>query len=141
MTHHTTGASLHSMSRAAMAELQSYLGFEPGWDSYSGVRFSSDVIAAAQEVVQAASRWFARLEITPTEITPAPASDGTVDVEFVVGGREVTMTFDPDLPTVHVYMREVHVLALRPDEESEQDIQCDRLDLERLFRWVAAGER
>ena len=124
---------LYRMSRRAVAELQEYVRFDAGWDGYRGERFAPTLVARAAAFVRDATEFLEHRAISPTEITPGPASDGTVDIEIVVAGRQLVMTFDPDTAMVRAY-------ASSGNQDAEQTIQLDGSPLERHLRWLAGEE-
>jgi len=96
-------ALLDHLGQEAFAELARYEHFPDRWDGYSAPAFQPSVIRAARGIVRSALDYFDRLEIVPTEITPGPASDGSVDVEIAVGGRRVIFTIYPELERLEIY--------------------------------------
>ena len=80
-------------ARAALAELQAYTMFGPGWDGYDGSVFSNEVIRRAQSAVAGIAELLLLHGIAVDEIIPGPASDGSIDVEFLLGHKTLTATF------------------------------------------------
>lgn len=120
---------LHRMRREALAELQRYLEFDRGWDGYDGEVFSRDTVAQAQQLVELSARFFERNGEVPSEITPGPASDGTVDVELEYHGRRLIFTLDPE--------QQPRVYATDEEQEAERSVQLNRRAVGELLRWLS----
>lgn len=89
----------------AKLELERYANFPHGWDGYRGRPFDATLIGEAIALVASAAAAFS-VASAVVEIVPGPASDGTVDVEFIFGARRVLVTFDPDSDNVDVLATE-----------------------------------
>lgn len=116
----------------ALLELLSYGDFRRGWDGYDGLPFSPAVLSSAADAVRSCLQACRAGGVTPEEITPGPASDGTVDVEVVSAPRHLILTFDADVSeAMHVYYE---------DEElgvaGEIDVAAGKASLERWWDWL-----
>lgn len=96
-------ASLEGLASAAKADLRRYATFPEGWDGYRGRRFSRRLIKTAQGVVDLALSYFDVAGVLPEEITPGPASDGSVDIEIATESRRVVLTLYPELQKIEIY--------------------------------------
>ena len=98
-------ALLEGRAKEARADLQRYLTFPEGWDGYSGRRFSERLIDVASDLIGIAEHYFEAAGVLPSEITPGPASDGSVDIEIATEGRRVIFTLYPELTKLAIYRR------------------------------------
>jgi len=111
-----TVAEIERLGQLADEELRRYLTFEPAWDGYDGLTFNEQAIDRARQVVQLATVFFVDVKMVPDEITPGPASDGSVDVEFSACGRTLIFTFDREQFPARVYAREGQSTHDREDD-------------------------
>jgi len=82
-------------------ELTSYGSFQSTWDGYAGVPFSESTITVALEIINLAENVFKVNSLYPADITPGPASDGTIDIEIVFGNKSVYFIIDSDTQEIH----------------------------------------
>jgi len=122
-----TNTRTEIMAQAADDDLCRYLSFDTGWDGYDGLTFAPDTITKARAIVAVALEAFLRAGVTPSEITPGPASDGSVDVEIAVSGRTLIITLDRDNPLP------VRVYAAAGEQIVERE---DRLEDGGLVGWL-----
>lgn len=117
---------------SARQELRRYGGFDRGWDGYDGLPFPQEVLAAANEALSVCEAAFRDISAVPEEVTPGPASDGTVDVEVAYAPRRLILTFDADtLDRMHVYYEDADLGVA-----SETDAARGKDSLERWSGWL-----
>jgi hypothetical protein len=116
-----------AMARAAGEDLVRYLSFDSGWDGYDGLTFNIETVTKARVIIQRAVEGLLGCGLVPSEITPGPASDGSVDVEIVVSQRTLIFTLDRDDTTT------VRVYASSGDQVTERE---DTLEDGGLGRWL-----
>jgi hypothetical protein len=90
----------------AVLELEAYLNLGEGWDGYSARTFDSRLIRFSQNVVRMIGQHFRSEGITPKELTPGPAGDGSIDIEVAFGTKYMVLTLVPDSNTVGLYMED-----------------------------------
>ena len=118
--------------RKIVDELRGFLAFERGWDGCGGETFSSRTIARAGDIVclleSFAAGYFEDLSV-------GPCSDGSVEIDVWLHGRELSVIVDPELP-------EEVILSLA-DESGElgegRSPACDA-EIESWVTWLETGE-
>jgi len=119
-----------AMARAADDDLLRYTTFDAGWDGYDGLTFRVETIAIARGIIQATVQALVRCGLAPSEITPGPASDGSVDVEIVVNNRTLIFTLDRGDTT------KVRVYASTGDQVTEREETLEDGGLDRWLGWL-----
>lgn len=99
----TTSAIVEACAKSALQELNNYLTFQPGWDGYYGKIFDQDLVLTAQNIVMLAEWYFKRERAQPTEITPGPAADGSIDIEIAYKDKYEVFSLEPGKPVVAYY--------------------------------------
>ncbi len=79
--------NLEKMIDKAKSDLIEYMSFSMGWDGYNGKPISLTNISAAQEIMDILYEYFANSRFLPTEITPGPVADGSIDIEIASGDK------------------------------------------------------
>lgn len=102
----TDEAKLEHALGTCLGELESYGRFNRGWDGYRGEPFDHLTLDRVASIARASARFFLAQNTVPSEITPGPASDGTVDLEMVVGNRRIVLTFATGTEVVDMYRRD-----------------------------------
>jgi hypothetical protein len=87
---------LERQKRAVEDELSIYAGYEANWDGYGANEFSPKVLDMARRFLDQALVCFTNHQVGPDNIIPGPASDGTVEIEFFLGARLVSLIFDEE---------------------------------------------
>lgn len=124
-------AETEKMVEDAREELIRYLSFGPGWDGYSGIPFRRDTIRRCVSLLQHyVLRLFTQARISPDEVVPGPASDGSVDVEIVSGNRRLVLTFDPESGNA------VNVYAEYETGVVERELDFGEAAMEGLVGWL-----
>lgn len=90
-------ATIEEMAVKAIGELEEYLSLGKGWDGYFGEPFNKDLVRSAQQMVAAAAHYLEEKSLVPTEITPGPGSDGSIDIEIGLNQTQLVLTLEPDL--------------------------------------------
>jgi len=88
----------------AINELDEYKLLTQGWDGYFGKPFDSNLVKFMKELVIRMSDILIENDKVPSEITPGPASDGSIDLEFGIDGKQVFITAYPDLDSIQFYI-------------------------------------
>lgn len=94
---------LDDMEVSVLSELDRYGEYTRGWDGYDGEEFTKDIIDRVSSVARFIVSFFRFVDVTPDEIVPGPASDGSVDLEVALGKKHLTLTFSPDCDMVEHY--------------------------------------
>jgi hypothetical protein len=82
-----------------LAQIDRYATFGRGWDGYDGEPFDPDTIRLARLTVHALGVALA-VSGEAVEIIPAPASDGTIDIEVCRGAKtDVAVSISPSAHT------------------------------------------
>jgi len=102
-------------------ELDSYLQLSPSWDGYAGKVFDPKLIERAKKVVQKIESLFNKYDIIPNEITPGPASDGSVDVELSYNNNILIFTLYPDSEVIEIFLSKENSPTLELKENNEED--------------------
>ena len=124
-------ATTDSLCLKAIEELDTYRNFDKGWDGYFAPSFDPDLVLRAQNLCLVLGQFLQLDRVVPLEITPGPASDGSLDVEVVVGQREAILTLYPDQESVAIYRR-------RDNVEDELTSTLATGELEELFTWLVS---
>lgn len=123
-------ALIQEVIQACKNELLSYRDFSLGWDGYRGRPFSDAIIQSALSLTEFIDQFCVGVGLSPREVTPGPASDGTLDVEVGYGTRTLLFTFDPDTNVVGI--------SRRDEQESFEELRVlDRETVEAQLRWLA----
>jgi hypothetical protein len=88
-------ASIGSAFAAAGRELTRYARYPVRWDGYRANPFDAEVLGNAAAILGYARDRFMDYGVIPELVTTGPASDGSVDVEFRVGDRQLMLTLYP----------------------------------------------
>ena len=99
----TKALTLQDIIYEARQELLNYLEFAPGWDGYQGEPFSRFTIGIAERTLELIGEFLILHEVTPNELTPGPASDGTVDIELGFGAGHAIISIDGERKTIVFY--------------------------------------
>lgn len=113
----------------AVEELQEYLSLPEGWDGYRGKCFDPSLIKAAQRIVRFIASFFEDQGVAPTEITPGPASDGSLDVEVSFSQKRLIFTLEMGSNNIRTYIEDRL-------GNSEEDFQFSPSVLERKLAWL-----
>ncbi|OGQ77411.1 MAG: hypothetical protein A2289_25250 [Deltaproteobacteria bacterium RIFOXYA12_FULL_58_15] len=115
------------MESSVTSDLDRYARFPPGWDGYDGVTFDAQLVSVVQRVAKWTADLFRTLDVVPSEMTPGPASDGSLDLEIAYQGKRLILTFYPETDRVGVYCEN------GADAEEAQTT----LDSSGLARWLS----
>jgi len=124
-------AKVDSLCSRAIAELEEYRNLAPGWDGYHALPFDPELVSRAEDVCYEIVGSLRSGRIEPQEITPGPASDGSLDIQVVVGRNEVILSLYPDQENVTIYTRRDH-------NENEAVSTLGAGKLEQLLSWLAS---
>lgn len=120
-------SQLDVLRESAFAELNRYALYERGWDGYDGESFGLGVLTLARALIENGAALLQTQNISPTEITTGPASDGSLDVEFVAGGKRLIITLDPTAIRHAIYA----------EYDGWSHSEADDTDLACLVRWIS----
>lgn len=109
----TRVANIESLRDLAIYELEDYKNLQVGWDGYFGNVFDEDLIEFMQDLTRDLSKMFIEADITPNELTPGPASDGSIDLEIGFDNKQFIVTAYPELNNVSIYI---------DDERGEREV-------------------
>jgi hypothetical protein len=127
-------ASIQSAFAAATGELERYKRYPPRWDGYRGLTFSSELLDIAAAILAYGRVKFQDLGMLPALVTTGPASDGSVDVEFRAGTRQLIFTLYPGDNVVRLS-------STQPDGGRDDEAPLGEATLERWMDWVrGAGD-
>jgi len=87
-----TIATIDSKIEKARSQLKSYIYLKPGWDGYSGKTFPILMVDSALTLLTSIKKLMGHHQIVPDRVIPGPVSDGTIDIEIKVGGKELLFT-------------------------------------------------
>lgn len=101
-------ATIEEMAVKAIGELEEYLSLGKGWDGYFGEPFTKDLVRSAQQIVVATADYLEEKSLVPTEITPGPVSDGSIDIEIGLNQTQLVLTLEPDrdLEGIQLYVED-----------------------------------
>ena len=97
-------ANSETMVADARDEIQHYSTFGSEWDGYSAKPFEQDTIMKADSLLVILLQHLSAERIVPSEITPGPASDGSIDIELRIDQRTMILTVSKDLDELGYYM-------------------------------------
>ena len=113
----------------ALKELAGYAQFEKGWDGYRAEPFSLKILLQAQRMIAAIGQYFIRQGITPDEITPGPANDGTLEIEVRYKDRYQLFGLDPE--SIHISLFKRH-----GRKSQQESFQLTAWSLESALDWL-----
>ena len=89
-------ARTESLRDSAIRELEDYKKLKDGWDGYCGKIFDDNLFM--QNLTILLSKMFIEADIVPdeVEITPGPASDGSIDLEIRFDSKQYIITVYSD---------------------------------------------
>ena len=99
----SNSANIESMVSAAKNEVIQYAGLLEGWDEGKGRRFDPILLVAAANIIDAAAEVFEVECVVPTEITPGPVSDGSINIELGYGKKYQILSIHPDSTRISRY--------------------------------------
>jgi hypothetical protein len=117
---------LDELRESALSELNRYAQYERGWDGYDGESFCRPVLELGRLLVDHGVVLLRAQDASPSEITTGPASDGSLDVEFIVGGKRLILTIDATATRYAIYA----------EHDGRPYSEADVSDLARLVRWI-----
>ncbi|NIW43323.1 MAG: hypothetical protein GWN30_00675 [Gammaproteobacteria bacterium] len=97
------GASIDELSNEAIEELEEYKAFKFGWDGYVGSPIDAGLIEIAQLLVVYIADKFKEKGVMPTEITPGPVADGSINIEFGFGNVYFILTLPSHAESIGFY--------------------------------------
>lgn len=100
----TEDAIIENLKITAKNELNEYGNLTKGWDGYYGTEFDESLIEFSIVAVEYISRLLIANNLKPKEITPGPASDGSIDIEITFVHDFIIFTFYPDSEFFSVYL-------------------------------------
>lgn len=119
-----------TLRNRAETGLRRYQRFSYGWDGYFGEEFSGNLIQSAINLVYIASAHFIEADSAPDEITPGPASDGSIDIEIAHSRKRIIFTLYPDTDKVNIYKE-------RDDDPIEEyPLPAKEIDLAAELSWL-----
>ncbi len=124
-------ANIQGMLSKSLNELISYERFPIGWDMYMGKEIDIKNINLAKSYLDVIGSSLKDKLLVPTKLSVAPASDGTVGIEFQINERIILFNVDVD-------QDEIAVSKISPEMESEFTTSINQLDLEEIMGWIAA---
>ncbi len=127
----TINAELDEISEKAQEQLDNYLLFPYGWDGYHGERFEGELIKEMKGLLSVITYFFKKERLIPSEITPGPASDASVDLEICYDNKTLILTKYPFEKEITVYSED--------DETSQEEVFFfEELDLETKLYWLVS---
>ncbi len=79
-----------------------------GWDGYTGELFDREVVQSAQRLVAEIANYAQKKNLVLTEMTPGPASDGSIDIEMGLNQAHLVLTLEPGLERIRLYIEDEH---------------------------------
>lgn len=132
----TMGASLSAradqaatLADRANAELDYYRTLPKGWDGYRAERLNPDLIEFCRAVVSMIRLYCINTGAVPSEITPGPSGDGSIDIEIAHKSKCLILTFHPDFAAINIYTED-------GGNPKEEPIEFAALDLEARLAWL-----
>jgi len=95
--------SLVEQVKNARKEITGYTKLEYGWDGYNAHKISESVVSKALESLEWVSNFFEDEGTFPSEITPCPISDGSVDIEVNNKNASFILTIIPDSERLNIF--------------------------------------
>lgn len=124
-------AAIDEIAEEAINELAEYETLPYGWDGYGGSTFEPALVSVAQLLVIYISDNLKSRATVPSEITPGPISDGSINIEVSTDHTYAIITLLPNLEAIHFY-REYNG-QVEDDTEFKPVLQLLGEKLESLF--------
>lgn len=124
-------AELDELDKKAKEKLDNYLLFPYGWDGYNGERFESKLIEEMKGILSEITYFFKKEGLTPSEVTPGPASDGSVDLEIDFNNKSLILTKYPSENRISVYVEDAQM-------SREEVFLFEELNLESELYWLVS---
>jgi hypothetical protein len=115
--------ALHQYFQTGINEIRSYLDLEKGWDGYRGATFSKDFICTTEKILLQSAGYFYSLGLEPDEVTPCPASDGSVEIEIHYQNKELFLSLSPNSREMGIYLNDGMLSKEYRDILEEKTIQ------------------
>lgn len=126
----TNTAKIEWLAKKAKDELNEYLTFPNGWDGYHGEKFEKDLINEIKNMLYSIELFFKQEKIVPSEITPGPASDGSIDLEICCGRKCLILTLYPNDNVIKIYSEDMQ-------GSREEEFFIKEFDLGSKLLWLA----
>ena len=125
---------LEETARQVLNELAIYESYEQNWDGYGAPEFEPELLRKAREVALFALEVCLAEGVVPDRVTPGPASDGSVELEFKMGERLVSFFLEDGNGVIQIYRRE----GTQSLDERRYREYVERA-LEGAILWLACG--
>ena len=122
-------AKIDRLERLAAEELLEYGMLGAGWDGYSAPEFQIELVSLVKDFCGQACKFFRSVQVVPEEIIPGPVGDGSLDLQFLLGNKEIIFTFHPDQDDVGVYTRQ-------DASENESTAKLTGTELAKYLSWL-----
>ena len=120
---------IDKMIHSAHNELLEYLKFDYSWDGYNGMPFDKNLIKMAVELLEVIKTFFYDEISLPEEITPGPASDGSIDIELAINNKILIFTLYCDIKEIQISMETENGIT-------EDIIEFEIKALENKLNWL-----
>lgn len=124
-------AKIDRLERLAAEELFEYGMLSAGWDGYSAPEFQIELVSLVEDFCGRACKFFRSVQVVPEDIIPGPVSDGSIDLQILLGDKEIIFTFHPDQEDVGVYTRQ-------DASENEFTAKLTGTELAKYLSWLAS---
>lgn len=114
---------------SAKNDLKAYYELPQGWDGYGANPLNRNNIEAIESILSMVAKHFENEKVAPSEITPGPASDGSVDIEIVFGDKTLIFSAHNDGKVLGVYLE---------DRNTSKEIEAafDSTSVETQLHWL-----
>lgn len=87
---------IRDLIELSLSEINEYLTLEENWDGYNARKFNKDTISLAGKILNDIKTNLIVENFIPEEITPGPASDGSLTIEVLFKTKDLIFTILPN---------------------------------------------
>jgi hypothetical protein len=120
---------IHDLVKSALEEIVEYSSLEENWDGYKAKSFKAETISLTTEALLEIKNNLLVENLVPEEITPGPASDGSIALEILYGTKNLIITILPDEKNEIVIYTNDGII----NKEAKVKYPCD---LRIYFEWL-----